>query len=129
RAFAALGLRATVIEADRPGAGASGFPAALVTPRLDAGDGDIAALYAQALARAGALYVATPGAVIRTGVLQLEQAPRDAARFVKVAAQSIWPRGSMAVMDAAACSDRLGEPVDGVGLWMRDAMAVRPAAI
>ena len=129
RAFAALGVRATVIEADRPGAGGSGFPSGLVTPRLDAGDGDIAALYAQALTRATALYAATPGAVIQTGVLQLEQASRDAGRFAKIAAQPIWPDGAMASLDAAACSDRLGEPVGSGGLWMRDAMAVHPAAI
>ena len=129
RAFAALGVRATVIEADRPGAGGSGFPAALVTPRLDAGDAEIAALFAQALARAGAVYAAEAGAVIETGVLQLEQAPRDAARFVKLAAQPVWPEGGLTVLDGPACSERLGEPIDSGGLWMRDAMAVRPAAI
>lgn len=129
RAFAALGVRATLIEAERPGAGASGFPASLVTPRLDAGDGDIAALFAQALARAAALYGTTPGAVLETGVLQLEQAPRDAARFVKVAAQPIWPDGAMEFRNATACSGQLGEPVESGGLWMRDGMAVRPAAI
>jgi tRNA 5-methylaminomethyl-2-thiouridine biosynthesis bifunctional protein len=129
RAFAALGVRAYVIEAERPGAGASGFPAGLVTPRLDAGDGDIAALYAQALARAAALYAVTPGAVIERGVLQLEQTPRDAGRFARVAAQPVWTEGAMEIRDAAACSDRLGEPVGSGGLWMRDAMAVHPAAV
>lgn len=129
RAFMALGVRATVIEADRPGAGASGFPAALVTPRLDAGDADIAALHAQALTRAATLYAATPGAVIGTGVLQLEQSPRDAGRFAKIAAQPDWAEGAMAVRDAAACAAQLGEPVESGGLWMRDALAVRPAAV
>ena len=129
RAFAALGVRATVVEAERPGAGASGFPSALVTPRLDAGDGVIAALYAQALSRAASLYRETPGAVIDRGVLQLEQAPRDAGRFAKIAVQPIWPEGAMAALDAAACSDRLGEPVLTGGLWMGEAMAVHPAAI
>jgi tRNA 5-methylaminomethyl-2-thiouridine biosynthesis bifunctional protein len=129
RAFAALGLRAMVVEADRPGAGASGFPAALVTPRMDAGDGDIAALYAACLERAGRLYGAAPGAVTARGVLQLEQAPRDAARFAKVAAQPVWPAGAMQPLDAASCAVRLGEPVETGGLWMRDAMAVRPAAV
>ncbi len=129
RAFAALGVSPTVIEAERPGAGASGFPTSLVTPRLDAGDGDIAALHAQALTRAATLYAAIPGAVIARGVLQLEQAPRDAARFLKVAAQPVWTEGAMAVLDAASCSARLGEPVDSGGLWMRDAMAIHPAAV
>ena len=129
RAFAALGVRATVIEADRHGAGASGFPAALVTPRFDAGDRDIAALYAQALMRAAALYAATPDVVIETGVLQLEQAPRDAARFAKVAAQPVWAEGAMEIRDAAACAALLGEPVECGGLWMRDAVAIRPGAV
>lgn len=129
RAFAALGVTATVVEAAQAGAGASGFPAALVTPRLDAGDLTIAGLHAQALSRASALYATTPDAVIASGVLQLEQTPRDAGRFVKVAAQPIRPDGAMVVLDAEACSARLGEPVESGGLWMRDALTVRPAAI
>lgn len=129
RAFAALGVSSRVVEAERSGAGASGFAAALVTPRLDAGDGGIAALHAQALTRAAALYAAIPGAVTATGVLQLEQSPRDAGRFAKVAAQSIWAEGAMQVQDAPACAARLGEPVECGGLWMRDAMAVRPAVV
>lgn len=129
RAFVALGLRPTVIEAEGPGAGASGFAAALVTPRLDAGDRGIAALYASALERAATLYAATPGAVLSRGVLQLEQAPRDAGRHAKVAAQDLWPEAAMVPLDAAACAARLGEPVETGGLWMRDAMAVQPAAV
>lgn len=129
RAFSALGLRPTVIEGDRVGAGASGFAASLVTPRLDAGDRAIAALYASALERAGTLYRATPDAVLAEGVLQLEQAPRDAARHLKIAAQDLWPEGAMTVLDAAACSARAGEPVGTGGLLMREAMAVRPAAV
>ena len=129
RAFAALGVHATVVEADRPGAGASGFPAALVTPRMDAGDGDIAALYAACLERAGRLYEALPDAVTARGVLQLEQATRDAARFIRIAAQPVWPAGAMQPLDAAACTDRMGEPVETGGLWMRDALAVAPAPL
>ena len=129
RAFAALGVTATVIEQDRPGAGGSGFPAALVTPRLDAGDDEIAGLHAQALSRAADLYAATPDAVIARGVLQLEQGPRDAARFNKVAAQPLWSTDSMTSLDATACSARLGESVEVGGLMMGGAMAVRPAAI
>lgn len=129
RAFAAQGVRAAVVEADRPGAGGSGFPAALVTPRLDAGDRAIAGLHAQALRRAAALYGALPDAVVDRGVLQLEQAPRDAGRFAKVAAQDLWPDGAMTVADAAACTVRLGESVEAGGLSMDGALAVRPAAI
>ena len=129
RALAATGLKATVVEQHRPGAGGSGFPAALVTPRLDAGDEDIAALHARALSRATDLYAATPDAVIARGVLQLEQAPRDAARFDKVAAQRVWAADSMTPLDTAACSTRVGEPVEVGGLMMSEAIAVRPAAV
>lgn len=128
RAFAAGGTRTTVVEAERPGAGASGFPAALVTPRLDAGDPPIAALFAQALERARALYAAIPGAVLAEGVLQLEQQPRDAGRFGKIADQTVWPDGAMTVLDPAAASGRLGEPVGG-GLLMAGALALRPGPV
>jgi tRNA 5-methylaminomethyl-2-thiouridine biosynthesis bifunctional protein len=129
RAFAALGADALVVEAQGPGAGASGFPAALVTPRLDAGDDGIAVLHAQALERAGALYAGVPDAVAARGVLQLEQTARDEKRFGKVAAQPVWAEGAMTPLNADDCSARLGEPVSVGGLWMRDALSVRPAAV
>lgn len=128
RALAALGHVPVVIEVERPGAGASGFPASLVTPRLDAGDRLIAGLHAQALERARALYRAVPGAVLAEGILQLPQAPRDAGRFDKIAAQDLWPEGAMTVIDAEAATARLGEPVGDGGLWMGEAMAVSGAA-
>lgn len=128
RALRALGLDPVVIEAERPGAGASGFPAALVTPRLDAGDPGIAALYAQALARAGDLYRAVPGAVLAEGVLQLAAQPRDAARFDKVAAQPWWG-GAMTPLTPEAASARSGTPVEVAGLWMGPAFALAPAAV
>jgi tRNA 5-methylaminomethyl-2-thiouridine biosynthesis bifunctional protein len=129
RAFAALGVRTTVVEAEGAGSGGSGFPAALVTPRLDAGDSAIAALHAQALTRAAALYEAVPGAIVTRGVLQLEQAPRDAVRFGKIAAQDLWPAKAMTPLDAGVCSDRLGEPVATGGLSMAGAFALRPAPV
>ncbi|MNH53430.1 tRNA 5-methylaminomethyl-2-thiouridine biosynthesis bifunctional protein MnmC [compost metagenome] len=129
RALIAGGARVTVVEAERPGAGGSGFPAALVTPRLDAGDALIAGFHAQALERARDLYRALPDAVIADGVLQLEQAPRDAVRFEKIAAQALWPAGAMTRLDAEACADRLGEPARTGGLLMQDALALRPSAV
>jgi len=129
RAFASPGVRVTVVEAEGVGSGGSGFPAALVTPRLDAGDAEIAAIHAQALARAGALYNDIPDAVVARGVLQLEQSSRDGPRYARIAAQPVWPEGAMTLRDTDACSAHLGEPVDRGGLWMRDALAVRPAAI
>ena len=129
RALAAVGVTATVLETTGPGAGGSGFPAALVTPRLDAGDPVIAALGAQALHRAATLYNAVPGAVLSRGVLQLEQAPRDARRFQKVAGQSLWPAATMAVLPADLATDRLGEAVASAGLDMASAMTVAPAPV
>jgi len=129
RALVAEGARVTVVEAERPGAGASGFPASLVTPRLDAGDALIAGFHAQALERAGALYRALPDAVVAEGVLQLEQAPRDAARFDKIAAQPLWPEGAMRRLEAAAGADHLGEAVERGGLMMAEALAVRSSAV
>ena len=129
RALRDQGVRAVVFEAERPGAGGSGFPAALVTPRLDAGDIGIAALHAQALERAGHLYAATPDAVTGHAVLQLPQAPRDAARFDKIARQPIWAEGAMAVLDEDAAATLAGEATGQGGLSMRCACAVRPAAV
>jgi tRNA U34 5-methylaminomethyl-2-thiouridine-forming methyltransferase MnmC len=60
RAARAEGLSVTVID-DPDGVAASGNPAALVTPALDAGGGPRAALYAQAFARAVTLYEGLPG--------------------------------------------------------------------
>jgi len=129
RALTALGTTVTVIETTAPGAGGSGFPGALVTPRLDAGDPVIAAMGAQALDRATSLYSTIPGAVLAQGVLQLEQAPRDAQRFAKVAAQALWPQGAMATLSTESATARLGEAVPSGGLDMRTAMAVAPARI
>jgi tRNA 5-methylaminomethyl-2-thiouridine biosynthesis bifunctional protein len=128
RALIAAGIAPIVIECDRPGAGGSGFPAGLATPRLDAGDQAIAGLYAQALERARHLYEATPGAVLARGVLQLPQAPRDAARFAKIAAQPIWREGAMTVIDAETAEVRLDEPTADGGLLMADARVIQPAA-
>lgn len=117
RAFTRLGVPVQVVEAAEPGAGASGFPSALVTPRLDAGDAGIAALNAQALDRAGEVYGAIDGAVLARGVWQREQTDRDARRFTRVAEQPWWPDGDMTPVD----------PADGGGLMMKGALAIQPA--
>jgi tRNA 5-methylaminomethyl-2-thiouridine biosynthesis bifunctional protein len=129
RALADLGVEAVVIEADGPGAGASGFPAALVTPRFDLGDTAVSALFAQALARADALYAPIPGAIVARGVLQLAGSERDAARFARIAAQPVWPDGAMTLADDAGASDLAGEAVAGPGLMMAQAFVVAPVAI
>ncbi len=129
RALTATGVDVTLIEAEAPGAGASGFPAALVTPRLDAGDEAIAGLHAQALERARDLYRAVPGAILAEGVLQLEQAARDTARFARIAVQPLWTEGEMTTVDPAEAARRIGALSEVGGLAMAGALAIRPSAV
>ena len=128
-AFNALGVRPLVIEAVAAGAGASGNPAALVMPRLDAGNGEIGALYAQALARAADLYDATPGVVIAQSACQLEVEPKDAGRFDRVAASDLFAPGAVERLSPAAVSAHLAEPIAIGGLVFRDARVVEPLAV
>lgn len=129
RALMAEGVTPLVFEGERPGAGGSGFPSGLVTPRLDAGDMGIAGLFAQALERARDLYRATPDAIIAEGVLQLPQAERDVTRHAKIAAQPLWPAGAMTVISAYDASELIGEPTSTGGLLMSGTCAVKPAVI
>ncbi len=85
RAVRALGGEAVIVETLAPGAGGSGNPAGLVTPRLDAGLGEASRLFAQAFDRAVRLYAGVPDAVLATGVLQLAAGARDEDRFARIA--------------------------------------------
>jgi tRNA 5-methylaminomethyl-2-thiouridine biosynthesis bifunctional protein len=116
RAARALGGEAVVVEAAARGAGGSGNPAALVTPRLDAGLGPPAQLFAQAFRRAVALYDDMASAVISRGVLQLAAQPRDADRFARIAASGLFePETLEAAPDGA--------------LAQHTALVVEPAAV
>jgi tRNA 5-methylaminomethyl-2-thiouridine biosynthesis bifunctional protein len=128
RAFTVFGATARVFDPEGSGAGASSMPAALVTPRLDAGLGAVAQLHAQAFARAVRLYDALDGATISRGVLQLEAAPRDAARFAKIAASDLFEPGALEPLSGAAVSERLGEPAPP-GLLLAGARVVEPAEV
>jgi tRNA 5-methylaminomethyl-2-thiouridine biosynthesis bifunctional protein len=128
RAFRALGIEARVFEAVSPGAGASGNPAALVTPRLDAGLDAPARLHAQAFAHAVRLYTETDDWVVSRGVLQLEATPRDASRFAKIAASDLFEPGALARLTAEAASEVLGEAAPP-GVWLRDALTIEPRAV
>ena len=125
RAFRALGVEARVFEAREPGAGASGNPAALVTPRLDAGLAAPAQLHAQAFARAQSLYGALPEAIIARGALQLETGPRDPGRFAKIAASDLFEPGALTPITAEAAAAAMGEP-SPAGLRLRDALVIQP---
>lgn len=126
RAARAAGLSVVVID-DPDASGASGNPAALVTPALDAGGGPRAALYAQALARAVALYEAQPGAVIAREVLQLAAGDRDPARFATVAGQDLFEPGEMRTLAAQETGALLETSTPA--LAMAGARVIAPAEV
>ncbi|MDB5446407.1 MAG: hypothetical protein JWQ97_1724, partial [Phenylobacterium sp.] len=128
RAVRALGAEAVVFDTQGPGAGGSGNPAALVTPRLDAGLGAPAQLFAAAFARAVQLYAEHPEAIIARGVLQLAAGVRDAERFARIAASDLFEPGALASIDAAEASRRLGEPAPGA-LDQLAALVLDPAPV
>ncbi|MDO9247213.1 MAG: tRNA (5-methylaminomethyl-2-thiouridine)(34)-methyltransferase MnmD [Phenylobacterium sp.] len=128
RALRALGCQPVLIEAETSGAGASGNPAALVTPRLDAGLGPLAALFAQAYDRALRLYEDTPHAILSRGVLQLVGDERDLGRFAKIAAADIFEPGALVLREPAEVSQTLGEPAPAA-LDLTGALSIAPAAI
>jgi len=129
RALRSGGADVQVFDAGGRGHGASGNPAALVTPRLDAGLGPLAGLFAQALARAARLYEAIPGAVLDHGVMQLARQPKDADRFARIAASDLFEASALAFADAEAVTQWTGEAAPGPGLAQQGALVVRPAAI
>ena len=127
RALTRQGLNVVVFEGDQPGAGASGNPAALVTPRLDAGLGDVARLHAQAYARAVQIYrQEAPQALIARGALQLEAKPKDQERFDRLAASEIYGLGGFERLEAGLTSAKLGESTSGGALRYRDALVIEP---
>jgi len=127
RAFRVLGVEPRVYEGRGAGAGASGNPAALVTPRLDAGLGAPAQLHVQAFATAVRLYTTLGGAVVARGVWQLEAGPRDAARFARIAGSDLFEPGALVVASAEAVGAVLGEP-SPPGLSLTDALVIAPEA-
>ncbi len=126
RAARDLGAEVVVYDPLGRGAAASGNPAALVTPRLDAGLGPVAALFAQGLATAERLYEAIPGAVISRGVLQVAGSERDAGRFGVIAGSDLFAPGDMALLDQPAAAARLGE-APAQALDMSRARVISPA--
>ncbi|MDB5428453.1 MAG: hypothetical protein JWR43_2428, partial [Phenylobacterium sp.] len=128
RAVRALGGEALVFDAEARGAGASGNPAALVTPRLDAGLGPPAQLFAQAFRRAKSLYEAQPQAIVARGALQLAAEPRDAARFAKVAASDLFEPGSLRMLAPAEAAARLGEAAPEA-LELLGGLVIEPQAV
>lgn len=132
RAVHALGGEAVVFDADGPGAGASGNPAALVTPRLDAGLGPPARLFAQAFSRAVQVYEALPEAVIARGVTQLARTPRDSDRFAKIAASDLFEPDMLAVAQGDALEQRSAlviEPAAALRAWIGECRRAEVATV
>jgi tRNA 5-methylaminomethyl-2-thiouridine biosynthesis bifunctional protein len=131
RAFMTLNVSARVFDATGPMAGASGGAAALVAPRLDAGLGDNAALFAQAFRRAIAAYDATRGAVLARGAEQRRIGAKDASRFATIAGSDLFEPGAMRLtadglrIEAAA----VVEPSVVVGAWIGDIRRARVEAL
>jgi tRNA 5-methylaminomethyl-2-thiouridine biosynthesis bifunctional protein len=128
RAVRVLGGEPLVLDAVGRGHGGSGNPAALVTPRLDAGLGEAAALFAQAFERAVGLYEDVEDAVVSKGVLQLAQTERDADRFARIAASDIFAPGALGMLNAEEATRRLGEPALSA-LEQASALVVDPRPI
>jgi len=120
RAFRALGVEPMLFDAVGAGAGASGAPAALAAPRLDAGLGPGAALFAQASRRARDLYRTTAKAVVGSGALQIAMSPKDDARFSTIAGSDLFEPGAMSLHP---------QPGGRNGLSMKDAVTVNPKTV
>ena len=130
RAFSHAGLAVHLFEAEQTGAGASGNPSALMTPRLDAGAGVAGMLHAQAYRHALRVYHhETPQAILAEGVMQLETAPADSRRFDIVAEQDLFEPQDFKRLDSAQSGERLGETALVGGLWMARALSIEPSSI
>ena len=126
RALRILGCDVVHLDAVGRGAGGSGNPAALVTPRLDAGHGPPSRLFAQAIEHAARLYDAQPGAVVAEGVVQLAGAERDPARFAKVVEGGLFAEDALRPLEPAAAAERIGEAAAPAGLMMACARVIVP---
>jgi tRNA 5-methylaminomethyl-2-thiouridine biosynthesis bifunctional protein len=128
RAIRALGGEARLFDEAGAASGASGNPAALVTPALDAGGGARARLYAQGFDRAVVLYEATEGAVIARGALQLENEPRDRGRFDRIVAEGPFEPGAVTRLSEDEATEALGEPASA-GMRFETGLTVAPRRV
>lgn len=128
RALRAQGAEPILIDAEKVAAGASGNPAAVVLPGLDASSRGAARLYAQAFDFAVRQYLETaPQAVILRGVARLEAEARDAGRFDQVVRQAFFPAGAAQRTDAEAMANLAQEPAPA-GLMFTDGLVIEPEA-
>ena len=123
-----LGIDADIFDGGGLGSGASGNIAALVTPRLDAGDNAITALFADAFAYAGALYRSLcPDAILGQGVQQCDMTPKDASRFARIVVQAGFATGDVALFQAGDVADMPAAAGIAINtaLWLRPDAALR----
>jgi tRNA 5-methylaminomethyl-2-thiouridine biosynthesis bifunctional protein len=125
RAVRALGAEALLFDAEGRGSGASGNPAALVTPRLDAGLAEPAQVFSQAFRRAVRLYEDEPGLIISRGALQLATDDRDPGRFDKVAGSELFEPRAVERLTSDQTTARLGEDAPE-GLILHDGLVIEP---
>lgn len=130
RAFRRLGVAPTLIEAEQPGSGASGAPAALVTPWVDAGLSPTSVLAAQAFRRASTLYRSeVADGVIRTGVLRLSRDAKDMDRLVQIAGQPVWAGGSLSDVDGPGIAVLIDEAQASPGLIVEEGLVIEPLRV
>lgn len=129
----ARGIKVHLIEDDTPAA--SGFQAALVTPRFDLGHPDIAALHRSALATARDLYASITGAITAEGVMRLFGRGFDEARARRILEAWDSPEQTppLALLDGAETSARLGLDQDAApragALLIGEALAISAPAV
>jgi tRNA 5-methylaminomethyl-2-thiouridine biosynthesis bifunctional protein len=86
------GLQPLIFEADHPGAGASGNPAALLSPRIDRADTGISRLYRAGFLEAAAFYRALGAACFdEIGLVERAADAADLARLADLLAAPPWP--------------------------------------
>jgi tRNA 5-methylaminomethyl-2-thiouridine biosynthesis bifunctional protein len=102
------GLSATLFEAGGLGAGASGNPAALLTPRLDATPGPVAHLYRDGFLFARALYQLADAKAIRTLPARLEPRADRPSRFTKIIESGVWHAEDLSLSNGRLVIHRAG---------------------
>lgn len=109
---------------------ASDNPGALLSPRLDAGEGLPAMLHAQCFRRATDRISRTvPEAIIQRGAVRLQAGPRDPGRFETFVRSELFDQGSLAPLCASEAANRLEEEQAPPGIFLSDAIAIDPQTV
>lgn len=134
-ALHAAGMRPIVFERARSlGAGASGNPAALVMPWLDAGAGPVSEFQCAAFGYATRLYreldAGGDGLFDPCGALWIAKDAHERARFEKIADDgNFLPRGALAFLQPQQASETAGADCPHGGMLIADAGTVAPTRL